>query len=156
MNRTSRFRPVSRVKSPLLRWVWKACRCCDIKREIFVLRMMNPVPAAVNTLRLSPVIGRKKQMIKFKGTTLFAPALFDLTEWHGRHRATMWLKYFPMKSEPMKYCCICCRQITEESDHRIRSYLQAKLRVTPQIRYVSAKNCKNCNFLGRKETGEVY
>ena len=31
-----------------------------------------------NTLRLSPVLGRKKQMIKYKGTTLYPPALFDL------------------------------------------------------------------------------
>lgn len=33
-----------------------------------------------NTLRLSPVIGRKGQMIKYKGTTLFPPALFDILD----------------------------------------------------------------------------
>src|SRR5882724_10916763 len=38
----------------------------------------EPCLCGRKTLRLSPVIGRKKQMIKFKGTTLFAPALFDL------------------------------------------------------------------------------
>lgn len=31
-----------------------------------------------NTDRLGPVIGRKNQMIKFKGTTLYPPALFDV------------------------------------------------------------------------------
>lgn len=30
------------------------------------------------TMRLGPVIGRKKQMIKFKGTTLYPPALYDI------------------------------------------------------------------------------
>lgn len=37
-----------------------------------------PCPCGRNTLRLSPVIGRKGQMIKYKGTTLFPPALFDI------------------------------------------------------------------------------
>jgi phenylacetate-CoA ligase len=32
------------------------------------------------TLRLGPVIGRKKQMIKYKGTTLYPPALYDILD----------------------------------------------------------------------------
>lgn len=31
-----------------------------------------------NTLRLGPVIGRKKEMIKYKGTSLYPPALYDI------------------------------------------------------------------------------
>src|SRR5690606_6455332 len=30
------------------------------------------------TARLGPIIGRKQQMIKFKGTTVFPPAIFDI------------------------------------------------------------------------------
>lgn len=33
-----------------------------------------------NTIRLSPVLGRKGQMIKYKGTTLYPPALFDILD----------------------------------------------------------------------------
>jgi phenylacetate-CoA ligase len=32
------------------------------------------------TIRLGPVIGRKKQMIKYKGTTLYPPALYDILD----------------------------------------------------------------------------
>ena len=32
------------------------------------------------TMRLSPVFGRKGQMIKFKGTTLYPPAIFDVLD----------------------------------------------------------------------------
>jgi len=32
------------------------------------------------TMRLGPVLGRKKQMIKFKGTTLYPPALYDILD----------------------------------------------------------------------------
>src|SRR4030095_1757925 len=38
----------------------------------------EPCSCGRNSLRLSPVIGRKKQMIKYKGTTLFLPALSDI------------------------------------------------------------------------------
>jgi len=31
-----------------------------------------------NTVRLGPVIGRKKEMIKYKGTSLYPPALYDI------------------------------------------------------------------------------
>ena len=33
-----------------------------------------------NSSRLSPVIGRKGQMIKFKGTTIYPPVLFDILD----------------------------------------------------------------------------
>ena len=105
-----------------------------------------------HTMRLSPVIGRKKQMIKFKGTTLFAPALFDLlagmediadfvAEIFSNEIGTdeVLLHLIPLNH-------------SEESDHRIRSYLQAKLRVIPQIRYVTAEELQKIQFpdAGRK------
>src|SRR5690606_27665415 len=37
-----------------------------------------PCACGRTTLRLGPVIGRKNQMVKYKGTTLYPPALFDL------------------------------------------------------------------------------
>ena len=40
----------------------------------------EPCRCGRNTMRLSPVIGRKGQMIKFKGTTIFPPALFDILD----------------------------------------------------------------------------
>ena len=40
----------------------------------------EPCRCGRNTLRLSPVIGRKGQMIKYKGTTLYPPALFDILD----------------------------------------------------------------------------
>ncbi len=40
----------------------------------------EPCSCGRNTTRLSSVIGRKGQMIKYKGTTLYPPALFDILE----------------------------------------------------------------------------
>ena len=38
----------------------------------------EPCRCGRQTMRLSPVIGRKGQMIKYKGTTIFPPAMFDI------------------------------------------------------------------------------
>jgi len=112
----------------------------------------DPCACGRHTLRLSPVIGRKKQMIKFKGTTLFAPALFDLLT--GMEDITDFVaEVFSneigtdevlLHLVPSKY--------SEGADHRIRSYLQAKLRVTPQIHYISSEELLKLQYpeAGRK------
>ena len=44
------------------------------------IRYSEPCGCGRNSARLSSVIGRKGQMIKFKGTTLYPPALFDILD----------------------------------------------------------------------------
>lgn len=41
---------------------------------------IEPCPCGRNTVRLGSLLGRKGQMIKFKGTTLYPPALFDILD----------------------------------------------------------------------------
>ena len=43
----------------------------------------DPCPCGRTTLRLGPVVGRKQQMIKYKGTILFPPALCDILGSHS-------------------------------------------------------------------------
>lgn len=38
----------------------------------------EPCSCGRMTMRISPIIGRKQQMIKFKGTSLYPPALYDI------------------------------------------------------------------------------
>ena len=40
----------------------------------------KPCKCGRNTIRLGPLLGRKGQMIKYKGTTLYPPALFDILD----------------------------------------------------------------------------
>ena len=40
----------------------------------------EPCSCGRNTVRLSSVLGRKGQMIKYKGTTLYPPALYDILD----------------------------------------------------------------------------
>jgi len=99
----------------------------------------EPCACGRRTIRLSPVMGRKKQMIKFKGTTLFAPALFEIL-----NAMTDIREYVAEIStndiatdEVLLY--ILPKDDSIECDHRIRAYLQAKLRVSPQIKYLVAE-----------------
>ena len=45
-----------------------------------VIHHTEPCRCGRNTIRLSSVTGRKGQMIKFKGTTLYPPALYDIMD----------------------------------------------------------------------------
>lgn len=106
----------------------------------------EPCACGRNTLRLSPVIGRKKQMIKFKGTTLFAPALFDLL--NGMEEIRDYVVEVESNEigtdEVLLY--LLPADTTEATDHKIRAYLQAKLRVTPHIKYLDAQAIQKMQF----------
>ena len=106
----------------------------------------EPCACGRTSIRLSSIIGRKKQMIKFKGTTLYPPALFDLLNemeditdftievYSNEIGLDQVLLYIARKDDSM------------ESDHRIRAYLQAKLRVSPQIKYMSVEALQKMQF----------
>jgi len=106
----------------------------------------EPCGCGRNSLRLSPVIGRKKQMIKFKGTTLFAPALFDLL--NGMENIRDYVVEVESNEigtdEVLLY--LLPTDISEATDHKIRAYLQAKLRVTPHIKYLDAQAIQKMQF----------
>ncbi|MBX2923492.1 MAG: AMP-binding protein [Chitinophagaceae bacterium] len=112
----------------------------------------EPCSCGRNTLRLSPVIGRKKQMIKFKGTTLFAPALFDLLNGMEDVKDYVAEVYSNEIGTDEVLLHIVASKNTEDCDHRIRAYLQARLRVSPQVKYISAEEIQKMQFpeAGRK------
>ncbi|HMH31894.1 MAG TPA: AMP-binding protein [Puia sp.] len=112
----------------------------------------EPCACGRTSLRLSPLIGRKKQMIKFKGTTLFAPALFDLLNGMEEIRDFVAEVYSNEIGTDEVLLHLLPVQRTEESDHKIRAYLQAKLRVSPHIKYASAEELQKMQFpeTGRK------
>lgn len=99
-----------------------------------------------NTLRLSPVLGRKKQMIKYKGTTLYPPALFDLLNEMEEvldYVAEVYSNDIGMDEVLLH---ILPAQQNEETDRRIRAYLQARLRVSPHIKYIAAPAMHQMQF----------
>lgn len=112
----------------------------------------EPCACGRTSLRLSSIIGRKKQMIKFKGTTLYPPALFDLLN-EMDEIVDFVVEVYPDEiGLDQVLLHIVPADDSEECDHRIRAYLQARLRVSPQIKYVSAEELqkKQLPDAGRK------
>jgi phenylacetate-CoA ligase len=106
----------------------------------------EPCACGRTGLRLSPIMGRKKQMIKFKGTTLYPPALFDLLNERDEILDYV-VEVYPNEvglDEVLLH--LVPAETTEECDHRIRAYLQARLRVSPHIKYVTMEEIHKMQF----------
>jgi len=112
----------------------------------------TPCACGRNSLRLSPVMGRKKQMLKYKGTTLYPPALFDIL-----HEMENVIDYVAEVSsnemgtdEVLIY--IVPDNYDEETNRKIRANLQARLRVSPHVKYITEEEIKKMQMpeAGRK------
>jgi phenylacetate-CoA ligase len=112
----------------------------------------EPCSCGRTTLRLSSIIGRKKQMIKFKGTTLYPPALFDLLTEREEILDFVIEVYADDIGLDQVLLYLLPADDSEECDRQIRAYLQARLRVSPHIKYVTAETLQKIQFneAGRK------
>jgi phenylacetate-CoA ligase len=97
----------------------------------------EPCECGRNTLRVGPVIGRKQQMIKYKGTTLYPPAMNDV------------LNCFPaIESYIIEISTndlgtdeilikIVVKQQSDTFLQELKDHFRAKLRVTPKIEFTT-------------------
>lgn len=96
----------------------------------------EPCKCGRNTMRLGPVIGRKQQMIKYKGTTLYPPAMNDiLNDFNG-----ILCYQIVIQSNGIGLDEIIIK-ISTDSDSEsfvseVRDHFRAKLRVSPKIELV--------------------
>src|SRR5258708_25039932 len=100
----------------------------------------SPCACGRHSTRLSPLLGRKKQMIKFKGTTLYPSVLFDLLNGLSEIRDYV-VEVSTNKlglDEVLLYLLPVA--LTEDTDHKVRAWLQARLRVTPFIKYIGPED----------------
>jgi len=113
---------------PLLRY-----RTGDIAKAYY-----EPCDCGRQTMRLGPVLGRKQQMIKLKGTTIYPPQLFDVlngleaikeyaitlsSDETGQDKLTLYLSSEMAEDD--------CKQL-------IKPVFRHKWRVTPDVIYCSA------------------
>ena len=106
----------------------------------------EPCACGRTSLRLSSILGRKKQMIKFKGTTLYPPALFDLLNEREEILDFVVEVYSNEIGLDQVLLYVLPIEDSEECDHRIRAYLQARLRVSPHIKYVTTEEIQKIQF----------
>ena len=106
----------------------------------------EPCACGRTSMRLSPIIGRKKQMIKFKGTTLYPPAMFDLL--NEMEEVLDYVVEVYSNDIGMDEVLLHLLPLDDSKacDNRIRAYLQARLRVSPHVNYVTAVEIQKMQF----------
>lgn len=106
----------------------------------------EPCECGRNTLRVGPVLGRKQQMIKYKGTTLYPPAMHDVLNHFDRvenHLIEISTNDLGTDEIVIKIASI---NASEELLHEIKDYFRAKLRVTPKIEFSSSEDLQKIVF----------
>lgn len=88
-----------------------------------------------NSIRLGPVIGRKKQMIKYKGTTLYPPALYDILDNIDDIRNYIVEVYTNQIGTDEILIRIGAENHSESFEKIIKDHFRAKLRVAPAISF---------------------
>ena len=97
----------------------------------------EPCQCGRNSIRLGPVIGRKKQMIKFKGTTLYPPALYDILENIEGVRNYVVEVYTNQIGTDEILIRVGALDHSESFEKVIKDHFRAKLRVAPSISFES-------------------
>lgn len=97
----------------------------------------TPCACGRNTLRVGPVIGRKKQMIKYKGTTLYPPAMNDvLSDFDAIENHIIEIFTNDLGTDEI-LIKIAVKNQSDELLSEIKDHFRAKLRVTPKIEFTS-------------------
>jgi len=98
------------------------------------------------TTRLGPVIGRKNQMIKFKGTTLYPPALFDILDnIEGIENYIVEVFTNDLGTDEI-LIRVGNKQQREHFAARLKDHFRAKLRVAPSIVFDTVENIEKIRF----------
>lgn len=96
----------------------------------------EPCECGRNTMRLGPVIGRKQQMIKYKGTTLYPPAMNDILNDFNNilcYQIMIQANEIGLDEIIIK---LSTDQENENFVNEVRDHFRAKLRVSPKIEII--------------------
>jgi len=93
----------------------------------------EPCACGRTTMRLGPVLGRKQQMIKYKGTTLYPPALYDILD-NVEGIMNYFVEVYTNSIGTDEILIhVGSKSQGEAFEKEIKDHFRAKLRVAPQI-----------------------
>ena len=106
----------------------------------------SPCKCGRTTIRLGPVIGRKNQMIKFKGTTLYPPALYDILD-SIDFISNYIVEVFTNEIGTDEIIIHVGSKVPVSSKEKdIKDHFRAKLRVAPLIRFETDEDIQRMQF----------
>jgi len=98
------------------------------------------------TIRLGPVLGRKNQMIKYKGTTLYPPSLYDILD-NIDFISNYVVEVFTNEIGTDEILIHVGSKIPiPEKEKDIKDHFRAKLRVAPLIKFETTETIQQIQF----------
>lgn len=94
----------------------------------------EPCRCGRNSFRISPLVGRKNNMIKLKGTTLYPPAIFDVldnTEYVENYVVSV--DYNSAGTDEVRVRVGLKRDVAFDAVKDLKDRFRARIRVTPEI-----------------------
>lgn len=110
----------------------------------------EPCLCGRNTKRIGPIVGRKQQLIKYKGTTLYPQALFNiLNQLSNVQDYVVFLRKDALGLDDLKIH-IAAKEVSDAAHSRIRQSLQSMLRVVPEVVYLPLKEIQQMQIIEGK------
>lgn len=99
----------------------------------------EPCTCGRNSIRISPIVGRKNQMIKYKGTTIYPPAIYDaLSQVSEIKDYLVEISKNEIETDEI-LIYIAQNGDVDVVERKIKNALQSKLRVIPALDFVSSQ-----------------
>jgi phenylacetate-CoA ligase len=98
------------------------------------------------SMRLGPILGRKNQMIKYKGTSLYPPALYDILDTMPMVKNYVVEVFTNDIGTDEILIRIGCMEVLESFEKEIKDHFRAKLRVAPMVRFEDPKVIQALQF----------
>ena len=107
-------------------------------------------PCGRNTLRLGPVLGRKQQMIKLKGTTIYPPGVFDaLNEVGDVIDYVVEVVSGRLGTDELRLHVLVKESAQDAAARRLNEVFKARLRVSPTIMFVTQAEIDQLQLIGK-------
>ena len=99
------------------------------------------------TMRLGPVLGRKQQMIKYKGTTLYPSIIYDiLNEIDFIENYFIEVSTGNLGTDEV-LIKVGCKTQDKKFEKIIKDHFRAKMRVAPEIQLISPTKIKELQLI---------
>lgn len=103
------------------------------------------------TLRLGPIVGRKQQMIKLKGTTLYPPGIFEiLNQVEGVQDYAVEVVTGELGTDELNLHILAKPEQQWQTQEYLRAAFQSRLRVVPTIVFTTQPALEKLQHAGRK------
>ena len=106
----------------------------------------EPCACGRSSKRLGPIIGRKLQMIKYKGTTLYPPAIFDILNEADCVDEYVVEVFTAVTGTDELRLHLHSPLTADDCEQKLRPLLQARLRVAPALLFHSATDMHAMQF----------